>query len=88
MDHCSNSTMDKTNEKNNNKKQTNKQKKKQTGDPGEGRDWFSESLQYSVVQSWNKMNQKRTAIRRNKINRSHFGGSPKIGFSRWRLQLP
>ena len=67
-------------------KQTNK--KKQTGDPGEGRDWFSESLQYSVVQSWNKMNQKRTAIRRNKINRSHFGGSPKIGFSRWRLQLP
>lgn len=33
MDHCSNSTMDKTNEKNNN---NNNNKNKQTGDPGEG----------------------------------------------------
>ena len=81
MDYCSNSTtrqMKRTGKKN--------QKTKNPGDPGEGRDWFSESLQYSVVQSWNEMNQKGTAIQRNKINRSHSVGSPNIGFSRWKLE--
>jgi len=32
------------------------------------------------------MNQKGTAIQINKINRSHSGGSPNIGFSRWKLE--
>ena len=32
------------------------------------------------------MNQKGTAIQRNKINRSHSVGSPNIGFSRWKLE--
>lgn len=81
MDYCSNSTVDKDKWKEQEKKKKNK-----TGDPGEGRDWFSESLQYSVVQSWNEMNQKGTAIQINKINRSHSGGSPNIGFSRWKLE--
>ena len=36
MDHCSNSTMDKTNEKNNNKKQTNKQTKNKQEILGKG----------------------------------------------------
>lgn len=61
-----------------------KQKTKKQEIPGKGETDFQSH--YNIQLFSLEMNQKGTAIQINKINRSHSGGSPNIGFSRWKLE--